>query len=263
MRRMMLILSCAALLALLQGGPVRPALAGVTAPWVESYNSKVRLLAGTASSEPDAPMQVVAGVEIRMAPGWKTYWRMPGDAGGVPPQFNWSASVNLASDSVVFPVAITAQDPSRPVELRLSIEYGICREICVPAEANLELSLPPDPSSLPDEVESALAIVPRAANERRAGDPVLKRVEAQLTGDKPRLILEAAFPGGSQLADLFVEGPEDIHVAMPTRTAEHDGLVRFEIDLTDGVEPEALKGKTLLATMVSETGQSEAGFTVE
>jgi len=203
----------------------------------------------------------------------------------VPPQFNWSASVNLASakvlypapkrlsdadgnsigykNSVVFPVAITAQDPSRPVELRLSIEYGICREICVPAEANLELSLPPDPSSLPDEVESALAIVPRAANERRAGDPVLKRVEAQLTGDKPRLILEAAFPGGSQLADLFVEGPEDIHVAMPTRTAEHDGLVRFEIDLTDGVEPEALKGKTLLATMVSETGQSEAGFTVE
>ncbi|MCB1435055.1 MAG: hypothetical protein KDK75_21725, partial [Alphaproteobacteria bacterium] len=32
------------------------------------------------------------GVQIELDDGWKTYWRMPGDA-GIPPQFTWTASV--------------------------------------------------------------------------------------------------------------------------------------------------------------------------
>ena len=45
----------------------------------------------------------VAGLTIRLAPGWKTYWRAPGDA-GIPPGFNWSGSSNVAGVRVQFPV---------------------------------------------------------------------------------------------------------------------------------------------------------------
>ena len=45
----------------------------------------------------------VAGLTIRLAPGWKTYWRAPGDA-GIPPSFNWSGSKNVADVRVQFPV---------------------------------------------------------------------------------------------------------------------------------------------------------------
>ena len=31
----------------------------------------------------------LAGIEIRLAPGWHTYWRAPGSA-GIPPTFDWS-----------------------------------------------------------------------------------------------------------------------------------------------------------------------------
>ena len=38
----------------------------------------------------------LAGIEVELAEGWKTYWRMPGDA-GVPPMFDWSKSTNTAA----------------------------------------------------------------------------------------------------------------------------------------------------------------------
>src|SRR4051812_40829530 len=45
--------------------------------WVEGHNSRARLVAGNG----------IAAVELQMPEGWKTYWRTPGDAGGVPPSF--------------------------------------------------------------------------------------------------------------------------------------------------------------------------------
>ncbi|MCX8508161.1 MAG: protein-disulfide reductase DsbD family protein, partial [Rhodobacteraceae bacterium] len=36
----------------------------------------------------------MAALRLTMAPGWKTYWRAPGDA-GIPPRFDWTGSANL------------------------------------------------------------------------------------------------------------------------------------------------------------------------
>jgi DsbC/DsbD-like thiol-disulfide interchange protein len=38
----------------------------------------------------------LAALHLRLAEGWKTYWRVPGDA-GIVPQFDWSRSQNTAS----------------------------------------------------------------------------------------------------------------------------------------------------------------------
>ncbi|MEZ5827252.1 MAG: hypothetical protein R3D01_02235 [Hyphomicrobiales bacterium] len=51
-------------------------------PWADQTNSKVRLVSGTISR--DGAEVPYAGVQLRMDPGWKTYWRNPGDS-GVPP----------------------------------------------------------------------------------------------------------------------------------------------------------------------------------
>ncbi|MGZ5914086.1 MAG: protein-disulfide reductase DsbD domain-containing protein, partial [Hyphomicrobium sp.] len=123
------------------------AATGLASDWVEGHSSRARLIAGNG----------MAGVEVEMPEGWKTYWRTPGDAGGVPPSFDWSKSENLAAatvlypapkrfsdragdtvgykGTVVFPVRLTAKDPGKPIDLRLSLEYGVCKEICIPAEA--------------------------------------------------------------------------------------------------------------------------------
>ena len=61
-------------------------------PWVKENYSRVRLVSGTVSNAGNN--EVVAGVQIRLDPGWKTYWRSPGDS-GVPPSFDWSGWKNL------------------------------------------------------------------------------------------------------------------------------------------------------------------------
>lgn len=105
----------------------------------------------------------VSGLSIRMAKGWHTYWRAPGDA-GIPPSFNWSGSTNVKSvsvhfpvpevydtygmrsigytDHVTFPLVIEAKDPSLPITLRGEIDIGVCDEICVPVTLQVGANLP-------------------------------------------------------------------------------------------------------------------------
>ena len=192
-----------ATLTLVSGFPV--AAQGVATPWIDGYNSKTRLLAATFS--PPKPI-VNAGIEISMASGWKTYWRNPGDAGGVPPTLDWAASSNVASvkmlfpapsrlkdasgdsigykSSVVFPLEITPKDATKPIDLKLAIEFGVCREICVPAEAKLSLSIP----------ATGNVGTNRAALRSTAGNPVLTTAAAIL-GVSIRAMIPSPFQPSS------------------------------------------------------------------
>jgi DsbC/DsbD-like thiol-disulfide interchange protein len=250
------------------------AATGDASDWAQGHSSRARLIAGDG----------MAGVEVQMPEGWKTYWRTPGDAGGVPPSFDWSKSENLAeatvlypapkrfSDkagdtvgykgTVVFPVRLTAKDPAKPIDLRLSLEYGVCKEICIPAEAALSLVVAPvKGGEIPDELAAALKQVPAPEAERHPGDPVLKRVVSDLTSAKPSIVLEAEFPAGSEHADLFVEAPGGLFVPLPKKTSDDgSGRVTFQVDLSQDVDLQALKDQTLTATLVSDKGQSETTF---
>jgi len=252
--------------------------------WVELHNARVRLVAGPP--EVKGAKAYLAGVEITLAEGWKTYWRMPGDA-GVPPTFDWGGSTNVGAldvlypapvrlpepgaesigykRSVIFPVEVVPQDAGRPVELRLAMEFGVCRDICIPAEAKLSLTLGPaemtgEPSAA---IRAALEGVPRRAAARRASDPELKGIKASLDGPAPRLTVEARFARGSDGADLFIEAPDGIYVPLPKRLPDTgDGTTRFEVDLARGGNAKDLKGKVLALTLVSNAGASEAAWTV-
>jgi DsbC/DsbD-like thiol-disulfide interchange protein len=104
----------------------------------------------------------MAALHLTLAPHWKTYWRAPGE-GGIPPQFNWTGSQNLRGvslhwpspevillqgvqsigylDQLVLPLEISAIDPAQPVELRLQMDLGICKDICMPAALTLQATL--------------------------------------------------------------------------------------------------------------------------
>ncbi|MES2143208.1 MAG: protein-disulfide reductase DsbD domain-containing protein [Pseudomonadota bacterium] len=96
---------------------------------------------------------IMMALRLRLAPGWKTYWRSPGEA-GIPPTFDWSGSDNLGQirlfwprpvvfltsgmtsigyhDEVVLPFEVVAADPGRPVRLGLQVDLGVCKDICLP-----------------------------------------------------------------------------------------------------------------------------------
>lgn len=249
-------------------------------PWTELHASRVRLVTGRTKA-PNG--NYLAGLEIALADGWKTYWRMPGDS-GVPPSFDWSGSANIAATkvlypapvrmaeaggeaigykrSVLLPIEITPQDPAKPIILKLALEFGVCREICIPATANFDLSIATGPKGAPaPEIAAALERVPRPQQSRRKDDPELKRMAVSRDGPLPRLTIEAVFGADATGADVFVEAPEGLYVPLPKRLAtDAAGVVRFETELGRDLAQD-LKGKMLTVTLVSDAGATEAQWT--
>ena len=72
--------------------------------WDGDDRAAARLIAGDPAATGGAKDGVVlrAGLELRLKPGWKTYWRYPGDS-GMPPQFKFDGSENVKSVDVLWP----------------------------------------------------------------------------------------------------------------------------------------------------------------
>ena len=85
-----------------------PVFAADVSPWDNDIRSAARLVAANARDESGARV-LRAGVEIKLEPGWKTYWRYPGDS-GVPPVFDFSASDNVKEATVLFPAPMRFPD---------------------------------------------------------------------------------------------------------------------------------------------------------
>lgn len=147
-----------------------PALAaspGGVSSWVETPQGKVRLIAATTGiGGPGGADEIRLGLQFSLLPGWKIYWRSPGEA-GIPPSIDWTGSENLAGDAadfhwfwptpqrfsfyglqtvgyagdVVLPINARAKAPSLPAHLRGRVDFLVCSDICVPQTAALALDL--------------------------------------------------------------------------------------------------------------------------
>ena len=138
----------------------------LSSAWQRSDVTEVRLV--SAQDAIDAAGKASIGLQFRLAPGWKIYWRSPGES-GLAPQIDWSGSTNLDTatvswpvperfieigelvthgykDEVVLPIVVSATDPARPTALRAVVNYLACEQICVPFTAELTLELPPGPA---------------------------------------------------------------------------------------------------------------------
>lgn len=250
-------------------------------PWVASHNSKARLVSGTVDL--DGAPTLLAGVQLRMEQGWKTYWRSPGDS-GVPPSFDWSGSKNLKraellypaphrfadgdgtalgySEEVVFPVKIIPERAGEPVELTLAFDFGICMDLCIPNEVSLGLTLQADAAGKHGDallIESALARVPKEAAPGLL--PRVVSVETRLDGANPELVVEAEFAPGAVDTDLFIEAG-DMFMPMPNPLAPlESGKQRFAVSFKSKSEAEAIKGKPLTLTLVSDLGSTQTVWT--
>jgi DsbC/DsbD-like thiol-disulfide interchange protein len=247
-----------------------PARADDASPWSEDIRSAIRLIAG--SNQGAAPLR--AGVEIKLQPGWKTYWRYPGDS-GVPPRFDFSGSDNLKSakvlypaphlftdesgnslgykDSVTFPVQVTPKLAGKPVTLALKLDYAVCEKLCVPAQGSASLTLAAGGSAQDTLLRDAEARVPQKVSAAQAGLTV-RRVN---NAAKPLVMVDLKAPAGTP-ADIFVEGPTPewaLPIPKPAPGAP-DGHRQFgfELDgLPPGVDP---KGQFDLTFTVVEGGRA-------
>ena len=231
--------------------------AGVQAfatPWQGEGYSKVRLIVGEGHWF--GKKGLVAGIEIQLAPKWKTYWRMPGDA-GIPPSFDFSRSKNLQKaevlyplpqryfdpngltigykERVVFPVLLLPVEPGQSIELRVSASFGICKDLCIPVEAKFDLSVGQARGSpFSSLLDLSLNTVPQPL--KSSPSLGVERVEL-VKGQQPFLTVSVKTERKVSDVELFLEGPGGLYVPTPKRvemTDDQDPLkVVFQVDLGD------------------------------
>ena len=233
----------AALAAAVLGGA--EAACAAASPWWRAEHGAVRLVAASDTVGAGAGAAVSAGLHFRMNPGWKIYWRSPGDA-GFPPRPDWTGSANLAAaelrwpvperfsvlgletlgyaEEVVLPVAAALREPGAALALRARVPYLTCSEICVPYEARLVLHLPAGDGAAAGEaglIDAWSARVP-AADGARGG---LRVVEAAAVGGAATSAVEIRLASAERLAapDVYVEGPEGWSFAAPETRIAPDG----------------------------------------
>ena len=259
--------AAAFLLVTLQQAPARAENASA---WSQDTKSAVRLIGGTSKS--GAPLR--AGIEIKLQPGWHTYWRYPGDA-GVPPRFDFSGSDNVKSatvsfpaphlftdetgssigykDGVIFPVTIVAKDPARPVNARLKIEYAVCEKMCIPAEGKAELTIAPGPGTEDTALTEAEARVPKKVSAADIGLTARRVNDAA----KPLVAIDVIARDQGPM-QIFVEGPGPewaLPIPKPAPGAP-TGHRHFAFDL-DGLPPGVSpKGSFDLTFTVVEGGRA-------
>lgn len=249
-------------------------------PFISADYLQARLISGVKGTGDLAA--VPAGLELRLAPGWHAYWRMPGD-GGLAPELDWAASTNVKSvdiswpaprryedaglqsfgyqDHIIFPLSVTPQEAGKPIDLSLKANVMVCENICVPQTFTLALSIPAGAA----EPSAVSAILKRAQDKlpQKEDNPALAIKSVILGPDA--IVAQIYARDGVEKIDLFAEAGNDFYItAQPEITPDakdpRSGLVK--IVKPDGVDNfmEKLTGRTVILTVVDGDDALEKAY---
>ena len=250
---------------------VSGAASAATSESFEHDHGTVRLISGGATAGRAETLDL--GLQFFMKPGWKVYWRSPGDA-GFPPEVNWTGSTNFADarmawpaperfsvlnletlgyrKEVVFPITASVLKPGNAVVLKAQVRFLTCNDICVPYEANFTLNLPVGADiNTPQSgtIQKWRAKVPVSGAQAPLS---INRAEVAGSGETTALLVRVASSDALKSPDLYVEGPADYGFAKPVvRVASTGNEALMRIGVQPPNQPDArLAGETVTFTVV-------------
>jgi len=215
-----------------------PTRAFISDPITTDQNS-VRLLVGNQSDN-----KIELGIEFKLQPGWKVYWRTPGDV-GMPITANWQGSENLSNPQIIWPapkrfneydiesfgyhdyllLPIKAETtPGRPVTINLHLSYAICKEICIIEEHDFHTMI--QAGAKDDQANNLIAQAETLVPGNNAGISIVDS-SLKKSGKDAEIIVKAVSRSALQEPDLIVEGPADFRFVK--------GAVKFSADKKEAV----------------------------
>jgi DsbC/DsbD-like thiol-disulfide interchange protein len=243
--------------------------------WAETEGGRMRLTA----LPPDSGGIIRAVLDVDLMPGWKTYWRDPGEA-GIPPKVEFAGSANVRgfhlsfppperiddgysvfagyTEPVAFPIAIEQDRPGGDSRLKADVFLGICSKICVPFQAEFVVDV--DGGSEPNGyerflVDNAFDALPEAASEDfNAGNPSVDE-------DGKTFRFDVTVPDGPENADVFVSGPAGWYFSVPRPVAD-DEPGRFRVSVVASPGDAVLSGTEFRLLVVSGRRSMETGLKI-
>ena len=193
--------------------------------------------------------QIRLGLHLTMPEGWKTYWRSPGDA-GLSARIDWDGSTNLAGaeirwpiperfslfgletfgyeGEVVLPIVARPATPGEAMKLAASVDYLVCKDICVPLTAQIRLDLPAGSARPSEQAHLIDRFNVRVPSALTATGLAIEDVVAVGYDEKARLIVTARSDPPFEKPDLLIEGPSGLAFGKPV-VERHEGgrVARF------------------------------------
>ena len=210
-----------------------------------------------------------AAIEFVLAPGWHTYWRVPGEA-GIPPVFNFGGSGNILSAGIqwpvpelfdqngmtsigyegtlVLPIVLRAEDPSAPIHLEVQLDLGVCREVCLPYSTDLWTELLPTGTADP-AIRAAQASQAVSAKSAGVGGATCS-AEPIADGLRVTTKIDVGASGGRE--HVVMELP-DKSIWISDATVARDGgtLMAMAEMVPPSAKPFALDRSSLRLTVIS------------
>ena len=244
----------------------------------------LRLVSGHSHVPGDGKLTLA--LEIKLKPGWVTYWTMPGES-GFPPKITRKTFQNVArfdvkwpapsrhelpySDAigygghVLIPIDVVAEAPQRDVSINLDWRIAVCEEFCVLHEETFKLTIPAasteqGPANTMDAaaIERAAALVPsRGSADASLGEAFrVHSVTVEHVGKMATLdiALDRKEPS-PDVPELYISSKEGIRFGTPTWQIVSGGQqirYRFPVFLPDAVT--TLAGCDLTVVLVSPEG---------
>lgn len=165
----------------------------------------------------------MAALHLKLAPGWKTYWRSPGDA-GIPPAFHWQGARNARAVAaewpapqvfwqsgmrsigyareLILPLRISVKQAGRDARLGGTVEIGICKDVCIPHTVRVSATLPATRTRPDPVIASALATRPFSPAEAGVRHVTCRMQPEQ---DGIRLSVAVSMPRGSGQRETVIE----------------------------------------------------------
>ena len=211
----------------------------------------------------------MAGLHVRLAKGWKTYWRTPGEA-GIPPRFSWGASRNLGAvalhwptpevfstygmrtigygGDVVIPMEFTPRRDGKEIHLRAELEIGVCDDICVPVQMSLRATLPANASARPANLVAALKARPGSAKAAGVG-AVTCTLSPIDDGLRLTAVIDLPRTGAREVAVIELEG-QPVWVSEATSTRKGRLLTAVADIVPTGSAPFAMDRSDVRFTII-------------
>lgn len=235
--------------------------------WVRSEGGDIRIVAD--KPQPDGTIPAI--LDIRLKPGWKTYWLEPG-ASGIPPQVTIDPQSGISFSGLRFPAPKTFDDGlvrytgydrsvafpltlkrerTGSLSLKASVLLGICQDICIPVQADFDLPLPAGLTENPLDrarIDDAIAALPSEPSD------AFKVASASFDAAAKRLHLSLVTPGASAKAppELFLAGPPGYGFGKPENVTLANGRMTAEVPVRVPVKGGALKSGSVV--LVARSG---------
>ena len=229
---------------------------------------------------------VLAGLRMKMAKDWHTYWRNAGEAGKsteiawtlpegitageiqwpVPEKYDWVGLINYVFHGeaiLLIPLTIAADVPPGPLTLKGKVDWLECKEQCVPGHAEVSASLAIGPNSEPSEhaatIEAALGKLPKEF----PGDFAAAWWESDSNNDDRPLIVAWSKQTDATRFDFFPYAADAYMIQPATETLEgREGRVRLRkvVEKYEGDWPKEQGG---LLVEKTEDGQMRGAYAVK